>query len=371
MRGHRADTILFLLLAALLIGGALVFTSAALGLLARGATHISGVVFNHFALGIGGGLILMFFGFAIDYRTWRPLAPYMFGAALIATALVFVPGLGFEHGGGRRWIDLRFFTLQPSEFLKIAIIVASAAYFSVLREKVATWRGPVACMCILILPAILLALQPDFGTFGVIAISVLAIFVAAGARLRDIAVIAVGALIVIGLLSLTPHYRYVYERIDTFFHPQDQSALVEGYQIHQSLIAVGSGGIFGRGFGQGVQKFTYLPEPMGDSIFAVLAEELGFIGGGVLIILFLIVGLRGYSIAARSTDLFGGLLAVGISTYLVGEAFINIAAMLGMAPLTGIPLTFISQGGSAMLVSLASAGILLNVSRRRKNSTGN
>ena len=365
MRGARADTILFILLAALVLGGALVFTSAALGLLARGATHISSVVFNHFALGIGGGLVLLFLGFSIDYRRWRALAPYIFGVALVATVLVFIPGLGFEHGGGKRWIDLGFATLQPSEFLKIGAIFAAAALYTYLREHTASWRGSAAFAALLALPTFILVLQPDLGTLGIIGISVLAIFIAAGARARDILLIAAVAVATIGLLALTPQYRYVYERIDTFFYPQNQSALVEGYQIRQSLIAIGSGGLFGRGFGQGVQKFTYLPEPLGDSIFAVLAEEIGFIGGALLIVFFLLLGLRGYSVAAHSTDLFGGLLAVGISTYLVGEAFINIAAMLGMASLTGVPLTFISQGGSAMLVSLGSAGILLNISRRK------
>ncbi len=368
MRSARVDTILLVLLAALVIGGALVFTSAALGLLARGATHISSVVFNHLVLGIGVGLVLLIIALAVDYRRWRALAPYFYAFTIVLTALVFMPGIGFEHGGGRRWIDLRFMTLQPSEFLKLGTIMATAWYFSLLREQTASWKGPVAFLGALALPGIILLLQPDLGTLGIISFSVLAIFIAAGARVRDIALIGVVAVMALGLLSLTPHYHYVYQRIDTFFRPQEQNTLSEGYQIRQSLIAIGSGGFFGRGFGQGVQKFTYLPEPMGDSIFAVIAEELGFIGGGILIVLFLVLGLRGYGVAAHSTDLFGGLLAVGISTYLVGEAFINVAAMLGMAPLTGVPLTFISQGGSAMLVSLASAGILLNISRRRKGT---
>ena len=133
-------------------------------------------------------------------------------------------------------------------------------------------------------------------------------------------------------------------------------------------MAIGSGGLLGRGFGQSVQKFTYLPEPMGDSIFAVLGEEFGFVGAVALVGLFLSLAMRGFWVATHTPDLFGGYLAVGISTYLVAEAFINIAAMLGLAPLTGIPLTFISQGGSAMLASLGSAGILLGVSRRRAHS---
>lgn len=360
----RVDTVLVLTVLALLIGGALIFSSAALGLLARGSTHISSVVFNHFVLGIGLGLFLAAITYVVDMKTWRQFAPYLFGASLIATALVFIPGLGMEHGGGRRWIDLGFVTLQPSELLKLGAIVFAAFYFSQLREETASWKGPVSFLGIMVLPIGIMLLQPDLGTLGIITISVFSIFVAAGARVRDIAILVVTALVVLGGLSLTPKYNYVYERIDTFFNPAEQNALGDGFQIRQSLIAIGSGGLAGRGFGQGVQKFTYLPEPMGDSIYAVLAEEFGFIGGTAFIGLFLMLAIKGYGIAARSPDLFTGLFAVGLSTYLAGEAFINIAAMLGMAPLTGVPLTFISQGGSAMLVSLASVGILLNASGR-------
>ena len=366
MKALRADTILLLLVAALVLGGALIFTSAALGLLARGATHISSVVFNHFCLGIGGGTLLMLSAYAIDYRRFRPFAPYIFGTAVIATALVFIPGLGFEHGGGRRWIDLGLVTIQPAEFLKIAAIIAGAALFTTLREETASWRGLAAFLGLLAIPAILLILQPDVGALGIITATVFAMFIAAGARIRDIGLILFGGVAIIALLAMTPQYRYVYDRIETFVNPAEQSALVEGYQIRQSLIAVGSGGFAGRGFGQGVQKFTYLPEPMGDSIFAVLAEEMGFIGAVTCIMLFLLLGIKGYSVAAHAPDLYGGLLAVGISTFLVGGAFINIAAMVGIIPLTGDPLPFISQGGSAMLISLTSAGILLNISRKKK-----
>lgn len=367
MKG-RVDTVLLVLLAVLILLGALVFSSAALGLLARGETHISSVVFNHFVLGIGGGLVLLLITFSINYKKWQVLAPYFFGVALVATALVFVPFLGLEHGGGRRWLDLGFATLQPSELLKPAAVIFAAFVFSRLRESVASWYGLAALGIILVLPVGILMLQPDLGTLGIISISVFAMYVAAGARLRDTALLgAVAGLILFGL-SFTDRFQYAFERIETFLNPAAQNALGEGFQIRQSLIAIGSGEIFGRGFGQSVQKFTYLPEPMGDSIYAVLAEEFGFIGGALLIILFLALALKGYNIAAHSTDLFGGLVAVGMSTYLAGEAFINIAAMLGLAPLTGIPLTFISQGGSAMLFSLASAGILLNISKRRSKS---
>ena len=360
------DKTLAFLIVALLLGGALIFASAAFGLLARGQTGIPSVVFNHFVLGVGAGLVGLIALYAIDYHVWRPYAPYIFVAGLLATALVFIPGLGFEHGGGRRWIVLFGTSFQPSEALKIASVIMAAAYFAVIKPKVEsfTW-GLGGFLAILALPAVLLLLQPDMGTLGIISIAVLSIYVAAGARLRDIAIVIIIALLALSVLAATRPY--VRDRIVTFFNPA-QGHLDEGYQIRQSLIAIGSGGIAGRGLGQGIQKFTYLPEPMGDSIFAVAGEELGFAGAATIVIAFLGFALRGMRVATRAPDLFGGLLAVGLSTYLAAEAFINIAAMLGMAPLTGVPLTFMSQGGSAMLVSLASAGMLLNISRKRRSS---
>ena len=186
---------------------------------------------------------------------------------------------------------------------------------------------------------------------------------ASGAPWRHILIVICMAPVALGILMIKEEH--VKDRVMTFIYPS-KNQQAEGYQIKQALIAIGSGEITGRGFGQGVQKFTYLPEAMGDSVFAVAGEELGFIGAVSIVVLFLLFALRGFNVASRAPDMFGGLLAIGISTYLIAEAFINIGAMLGIVPLTGIPLTFMSQGGSAMLVSLASAGILLNISRRAR-----
>jgi len=363
VRGARVDRPLIALIAILIVGGGFIFGSAAFGLLARGATHISSVVFSHVVLGIGLGLVALFLCASIDYKVWRRFAPHVFILALIATALVFIPHLGAVHGGGRRWIILFGASFQPAEALKIASVIAAAAYFSSLKAHIHSLYWGVGGFFAVVGPsAILLILQPDIGTLGVICISVFAVYIAAGARMRDIALICVVAVLALGALAFTKPY--VRDRITTFFHPA-QGQLAESFQIRQSLIAIGSGSLWGRGLGQGVQKFTYLPEPMGDSIFAVAGEEVGFMGSLALVGIFLAFALRGFAIATRAPDLFGGLLATGISTYLASEAFINIAAMLGLAPLTGIPLTFISQGGSAMLVSLASAGILLSISRHQ------
>ncbi len=364
MRKLRVDKPLAFLIAILLFGGCMVFASAAFGMLARGHSGITSVVFSHLVLGVGGGLTLLIICLTLEYRKWRTLAPYVFGFALLATALVFVPHIGVSHGGGQRWISLGRFTLQPSEILKLGSILMAAAYFSMIRDGVRTltW-GLGGLIGILLLPAALLIAQPDIGTLLVICAGVFSVYFAAGGRWRHMALlVCIVALLAGALLTYKPYLR---DRVTTFLDPS-QGQQAESYQIKQALIAIGSGGFAGRGFGQSVQKFTYLPEPMGDSIFAVAAEELGFIGATAIIGLFLLFALRGYAIAGKATDLFGGLLAVGISTYLASEAFINIAAMLSVAPLTGIPLTFVSQGGSAMLMSLASAGVLLSISRHQK-----
>lgn len=362
-RRAHVDHILLILLATLVVSGALLFSSAAFGLLARSGKAMGSVFVSHLGLGIGVGLVGLSIATMTEYRLLRRWAPHLFVISLLVTMLVFVPHIGMEHGGGRRWIVLFGMSFQPSELLKLTTVVLAAAYAAMAQGKIATLRWGIGGFgAVMIGPAALLILQPDLGTLGVITFSVFAVFFAAGMRWRDLLIIGcVGALMLSALIVTRP---YVRDRVTTFLDPS-QGKQAESYQVHQALIAIGSGGLTGRGFGQGVQKFTYLPEPMGDSIFAVAGEELGFVGGVVIIVLFLMLVLRGYWVAAHAKDPFGVYLATGIATYLVVEAFINIAAMLSMAPLTGIPLTFMSQGGSAILVSLVSAGVLLSVSRGR------
>jgi cell division protein FtsW len=366
----RVDKPLLLLLGALLFGGCMIFASAAFGLLARGQTNISSVVFNHVVLGVGAGLVALVVCATIDYRLWRKLAPYIYVFSILLTVLVFVPHVGATLLGGRRWIVVAHVSFQPSEAMKLGSVMMAAAYFTAVRGKVGSWTwGLGGFVAMILVPSVILIAQPDIGTLGILCAAVFAIFWVAGARIWHLVAVGVAALLVLGLLIATTPY--IRARVETFINPSaDQSS--QGYQIKQSLIAIGSGEFLGRGWGQGIQKFTYLPEPMGDSIFAVAGEELGFVGCVALILLFLLFGLRGFYVASRAPDMFGMLLAIGISTYLMFEAFFNIASMLGVAPLTGIPLTFVSQGGSAMLASLASAGILLSISRQqRARNAGN
>jgi len=205
-------------------------------------------------------------------------------------------------------------------------------------------------------------LQPDTDTFLIMGVAGMAMFIVSGARWRDIAIITIGAVIMLAVIAMARPY--IMDRITTFLDP-DADPLGSGYQIQQSLIAVGSGGFSGRGFGQSIQKFEYLPEPIGDSIFAVYAEEFGFVGAFALIVSLLFLTMRGYRIAAQAKDIFGTLLVTGFMTLLVAQAFLNIGAMVALAPLSGLPLPFISHGGTALMSTLAALGIVLNVSKYR------
>ncbi|MEK7589917.1 MAG: putative peptidoglycan glycosyltransferase FtsW, partial [Patescibacteria group bacterium] len=348
----------------LVVAGFFIFTSASLGLLARDGARFSSVAFSQFFLGIFLGAIALLITTKIKYTFWRKYAFYIFIASAIATLLVFIPWLGVSSGGAQRWLDFGFVTFQPAEMLKIGFVIYFAAWLTNAKDKLHTiGHGIIPFIVLLAITGAILLSQPNTGTFLVILTTGIAMFIAAGARWRDIFVL--GGIAGICLTALVYIRPYVKTRILTFIHPASD-ALGSGWQIKQSLIAVGSGEIFGRGFGQSVQKFQYLPEPVGDSIFAVAAEEFGFIGSAIIITLFLFLAFRGLKIATKAPDNFSGLMVVGIVILIVSQSFINIGSMLGVMPLTGLPLLFISHGGSAFLFALAEIGIVLNISKFRK-----
>ncbi|MDP3958135.1 MAG: FtsW/RodA/SpoVE family cell cycle protein, partial [bacterium] len=319
------------------------------------------IIFNQILIGLFSGLVALFFLSRFDYRLLKKYAFYILLGALLVNLLVFVDGIGFTHNGATRWIVVGTFSFQPAELLKIAFVVYFAAWLSWARERVRTPRfGLLPFLILTGASAAILLKQPDTGTFMVIFAAGLAMFLVAGARFRDIA--SVGALAALGIAILAFMKPYLKARIMTFFNPAIDP-LGASYQLQQSLIAIGSGQLFGKGFGQSVQKFNFLPEPVGDSIFAVLSEEFGFIGGVTLILLFVAFALRGLRIANVAGDGFGRYLAVGLVTLIVAQSFVNIASMVGLLPLTGIPIAFVSHGGTALLFALAEVGILLNISR--------
>lgn len=357
------DTVFLTLIITLVTIGFLIFSSASLGLLARGGASFGSVAFSQFTFGILGGGAAMLLLSNVHYRHYRKYAMYIFIFGLFATLSVFIPGLGMTHAGATRWLDLGVTTVQPSEFLKLAYIIYLATWLSGMHKHVGDWRyGLIPFGVISGVTGIVMLLQPDTDTFLVMATGGLAMFVVAGARIRDLLILGLCGIALIATVAfLRP---YVMDRLLTFMDP-GADPLGSGYQINQSLIAVGSGGVAGRGFGQSIQKFEYLPEPIGDSIFAVFGEEFGFLGIMLLIGLFVAFALRGFKIAHLGADMFGVLLVTGIITIIMAQAFLNMGAMLGVAPLSGLPLPFISHGGTALLATLAAMGIVLNVSKYR------
>ncbi|KKR53085.1 MAG: stage V sporulation protein E [Parcubacteria group bacterium GW2011_GWA1_40_21] len=366
MKSKKVDRIFLATVIFLTILGFSVFASASLSLLARDGARFSNIAFNQTFFGLFLGSVACLILSKIHYRVWRKYALLIFITGIVLTLLVFAPKLGFAHNGAKRWLSIGGISFQPAEFLKIAFVIYFAAWLSGVKEKTATFRYGLLPFLILIgiVGAIMLK-QPDTDGLVVIAMAGLGIFVTAGARWRDIIILILALLMAI---TATAYFRpYVMDRFMTFFNPAANSRDA-GYQIQQSLIAIGSGEMFGRGFGQSIQKFKFLPESMGDSIFAVAAEEFGFVGSFFVILVFVFFVFRGFKIALKSPDMFGGLLVVGIVILVISQSFINIASMLGVIPLSGLPLIFFSQGGTSMFFTLAEMGIILNVSKYRKSA---
>lgn len=321
--------------------------------------------FKQQILGLFVGSIVLYITANIDYHIWRKLVMPIFGVALIFLILVFVPGIGVNVYGATRWIELGPIMFQPSEVMKLSIILYLAAWLSEKGEKKVSDfnEGLVPFLGILSLISFLIINQPDTGTLGVICLVSMSIFFTAGAQIKHILSLIGGGIAALGVLILLAPYRLA--RLTVFLNP-DHDPMGAGYQVSQALLAVGTGGLFGAGLGQSRQKFNYLPEPVTDSIFAVIGEEFGFIGAVLLVSLFLYLAWRGLRIAQGAPDMFGRLIVVGVVSWIVFQSFINISAIIGLIPLTGIPLPLISYGGTSLAVILAGLGIVLNVSRQSR-----
>lgn len=360
--GIKVDKSFLTVTVILIVMGFFIFLSAALGLLAKESSNYSSVAFSQAVLGLLLGTVAMIIAAKLDFNLWRKLAFYIFLIGIVLNILVLA--IGFEHGGARRWLEVGSLSFQPSEILKFGFIIYFAAWASSVKGKIATFKyGFLPLIVLLGICGGLLLLQPDTDTFLIITLTGVAMFIAAGGRWRYVLTMFLVGLI--GLSFLVYTRPYVKQRLITFLNPTADS-LGASYQIQQSLIAIGSGGMFGKGFGQSVQKFTYLPEPVGDSIFAVAAEEFGFFGSVILIAVFLLFATRGLKIASRVPSVFGRLTVVGIVIMIISQAFVNIGAMLGVVPLSGITLPFVSHGGTSLFISLFEVGVVLAISKSQK-----
>ncbi len=344
----------------LLVGLLMVYSSSnAVSLEHRGDSyHFLKMQILWCCIGLTAMILTMFF----NYRNYQRLAWLILLASGFLLVLVYIPGIGVSHSGGTRWIRIGRFSFQPVEFAKLALVIYIAGYLNRNSEYIKTFkRGILPGLLVFLIFAALIYKQPDFGSIVLMGALVFVMLMVGGARIHQMALIMIAA----GLLAFLEIWREPYRltRLTTFLDPWRDSKGA-GYHIVQSYYALGSGGILGTGLGAGMQKLHYLPLPHSDFIFAVIGEELGFMGSLFIILLFMAIVWRGMRISLSTKDRFGNLLALGITCLLGIQAVVNIGVVTGALPTKGLTLPFVSFGGSSMLISLVSVGILLNISRQ-------
>src|SRR3989344_3102117 len=340
-QNKKIDRFFLFMTFALAVSGFIIFLSASLGLLLKDSNGFEYTAIKQ-TISLGLGIIIFFVFSQIPYLVLKKHAFFIFIGAIAINILLFIPSLALNHGGATRWIDLGFVTFQPSEFLKIAFVLYMAAWIFYAKDRIGTFKyGLFPYLVIMAILTAILLQQSDTDTLAIIGLTGILMLAIAGASIRHM---VVAGLLMIGLIIGVIVFRpYALERVRTFFdHSADSQG--SGYQINQSLIAIGSGQLTGRGFGQSIQKF-------------------GFIGSVIVILLYLLFAISAFRIGARSKDIFGGLTASGIAILIISESFLNMAAMLGLIPLSGLPLLFVSHGGTALIITLAAAGIVANISK--------
>lgn len=356
----RIDPYALILVVLLAAAGYIIYFSASFGRLATSEELLLGGSFlKQLLIGVVGGGIALLACSTIPSRYIQNIAFILIPIAILINLLVVFTSLGIEAGGARRWMDLGFISFQPSELLKFVTIIVYATFLAKFRERIGQFRyGLLPLLIASGVVTFLMLLQKDTDVITLLALS--AMFFVAGGKWRDLGILFLIGVIGVGYLAFSRPY--IQARIMSFVYP-DQNGLTTSYQLQQSLIAIGSGGMWGRGFGQSVQKFQYLPEPTGDSIFAVFAEEFGFAGTAILVILFSALCLRLLTLAREVKSVYARSVIIGFTCLIIGQSFMNMGAMAGILPLTGVPLAFISQGGTALVFALAGVGTALGAAR--------
>lgn len=315
----------------------------------------------------GIGLIFMLLTMNIPFHLYKKHFFTIMLSSFILLLLVFVPGLGKTINGSKSWIGIGFSTIQPAEFAKLGLIIYLSALISKKKEKMKSFRyGLFPSILITLLFFLMIALQPDYGTGMILLATAGVIMIVGGANLKHIFLFLLMGLAAIPFIIMSAGYRL--SRFTSYLDPWSDP-YGNGYHLIQSLLALGNGGILGAGFGKGIQKYFYLPYPQSDFIFSVIGEELGFVGITLFILVFLLLIWRILIISLRSKDSFGTLTGVGIASLFAIQAFVNIGGISGTIPITGVPLPFVSAGGSSLVMSMTSIGIILSLSRENNKST--
>jgi cell division protein FtsW len=355
----ETDRTLKIVVVLLLVFGLIMLASAS-SITAYNTYHDTYYFFKHQFLSIIVGLIAFVILSKFNYKHLRLLALPALAFSVVLLLLVFIPGLGKTVNGSHSWLNILGLSIQPAEFVKLSFIIYLAALFEKVSE---TPKRFWLFLTLYVVIALLMLLQPDLGTLIIITIISFVLYYIGGGKIKHIIIVA--AIGVLGLFVLVhlPNQQYRLDRFLCFSNSQ-RDTQNSCYQINQSLIAIGSGGIFGRGLGESRQKFLYLPEVQNDFIFAIISEEIGLLGAAAIIILFIIIFYRGWIIAQHASDPYGRNLVIGIIVWIVGQAILNIGGITNFLPMTGVPLPLISYGGTAIIAALGGLGIVINVSSR-------
>lgn len=357
---HKIDYTLLTIALALLAYGLIVLYSASTVESFQNFGNTSHYILHQLIFGALIGLVAMFVLSKINYHVWQKFMPQLIFISLILLALVKVPGIGVSAGGAERWVHFGPILFQPAELAKMVIILYLASWIDKKRHKLNDfYYGVLPSLIIISLFALLILFQPDVGTMLVLLVVAFFMLIAGGIDLKYIAYCIFGGAGLLYLIVKLEPYRV--RRLTTFFNTAIDPKGIS-YQINQALLAIGSGGFWGFGYGMSRQKHNYLPEVMNDSIFAVMSEELGFFRVLISLLLFAALAWKGFSIAKNAPDTFGKLVAFGITCWITVQTLINLAAMVNLLPLTGIPLPFFSYGSTALIANLGAIGILLNIS---------
>ena len=365
--GHKPDFVFIIVFALLTLIGLIILTSAGSALGYEKFNDSYYFIKHQLLFGLLPGLALLLIFSKINYQKLKKFSIPLLFFSIILLIIVFIPGISAKYGSAKSWINIAGLSFQPSELVKLTFLLYLTTWLEKRGESGVRdfYYGFLPFVFLLAIISGLIIAQPDLGTLSIIIFMCMAVFFASGAKLKHVmGLVALGATAIYFLIK-TP---YRAARLTTFLHPE-LDPLGVGYHINQAFLAVGSGGLWGRGFGHSRQKFLYLPEASGDSIFAVFAEELGFAICALFVILFLFLIFRGLKIAKQAPDPFGKLLATGIISWFAIQACFNIGAMVGLLPITGVPLPFVSAGGTALAVSMAAVGIMINISKKTEGYT--
>jgi cell division protein FtsW len=366
VKEHNGDYGLLITTALILIFGLIVLFSASLAVSYLKFNKDSLIFIKRQFIGLILGFIAFYFISKTDYHIWKKSAALMLFISIILLILVFVPKIGCGWGKACSWINIFGYSLQPSEFVKLFFLLYLAAWLEKRKDSLRDFKqGMAPFLFVLGVIVFLMLLQPDLGTLSIIIATSMVVYYVAGGKLRHIlAIVLLGALLVFLMVQVKDYQK---DRFLCLFNPnydiQDKC-----YQTNQALIAIGSGGIMGRGLGASRQKFSYLPEVQADAIFAIVSEELGFVFSVLLIVFYLILFYRGWKISQKAPDDFGKIVSLGVVSWIVIQAMINIGGIINIIPMTGVPLPFISAGGSSIIASLMAIGVIFNISKYTKTT---